>query len=243
MKSRQFTLGLMAFILIQLISFKAVAQCCVIPENLTIKEVPFGCAITSWDLQWERIQKAGCTIPLKYKVQYRRAGDSGWATIIVTTAQDATVGDTIIHFGYIRPLCTRIYYEWRVKGICSDTNKTTFVYGPNFFIYVCPVGYPCFQSPVTTSSASAASSEGKFTVTAYPNPVAGELKLSGHLKAGGIVNIQIINSVGQTVLRWDHNFNSGDFNTGIDVSKLPPEVYVVIVNDNTERTALSIIKQ
>jgi hypothetical protein len=77
----------------------------------------------------------------------------------------------------------------------------------------------------------------------YPNPVAGELKLSGHLNAGGTVNIQIINSVGQTVLREDHNFDSGDFNTGIDLSKLPPGVYLVVVNDSTERTALSIIKQ
>jgi hypothetical protein len=77
----------------------------------------------------------------------------------------------------------------------------------------------------------------------YPNPVAGELKLTGHLNAGGTVTIQIINSVGQTVLRESYNFNSGDFNTGIDVSKLPPGVYLVVVNDKTERTALSMIKQ
>jgi hypothetical protein len=238
MKSKQFTLGLIVLILIQLLSIKTLAQCCVAPVNLTdaIKWSICGgghCYNAAF-LRWQRIQKAGCTPPVKYRFQYRMNGGINWVSFIVTTKPNAKFGEKIIG----PPTCAcRINYEWRVQGICSDTNKTDFVDGPNFSLK----GTGIF--PFTTSSTSDASSQGKLTVAAYPNPVAGELKLSGNLKAGGPVNVQIINSVGQTILRQGYNFNPGNFNTGIDVSKLPPGVYLVVVNDKTERATLTVLKQ
>jgi hypothetical protein len=236
MKSRQCTLGVVALMLTQLLSFKTSAQCCVAPVNLTVTLLYRNGFPADADLQWKRVQEAGCTTPVKYKFQRRAVGSTVWITGIVTTQPNTTIADTIVN-GF-NCLCGGITYEWRIQGICSDTNKTAFVRGPNF-----KIGFPFVGLPVTTSPASAISSQGKFTIIAYPNPVANELKLSGNLKAGGPVNIQIINSVGQMVLREDRNFSAGDFNTGIDVSKLPPGVYLVVVNDKTERTTLSIVKQ
>jgi hypothetical protein len=248
MKSKQFTLGLMALILSQLLSLKTVAQCCVAPVNLTeqttilYSDPPLIIRVGSVAVyRWQRVQQAGCTTPVKYKIKWHFVGepDSLWFTKIVTTAPDASFVD---YMDTCKEKCcpsgncfSETSIEWRVRGICSGTNKSDWVHGPDFKLVS--------SASVTTSSASDASSQGKFTVTAYPNPVAGELNLSGNLKAGGPVTIQIINSVGQTVLREDHNFNSGNFNTGIDVSKLPPGVYLVIVNDKAERATLSIIKQ
>jgi hypothetical protein len=238
MKSRQFTLGLLALILTQLLSFKTLAQCCVAPENLlvvTVVHCPIGfpnCLLGA-HLSWARAPEAGCTTPVKYKLEIRAVGDTIWRGFIVTTSPDATVVDTTI--GLPKCFLCTFTFEWRVRGICSATNKSAWVYGKNYTDIASP--------PFTTSSASDASSQGKFTVTAYPNPVAGELKLSGHLKARGSVNVQIINSVGQTVLHYDYNLNSGDFRTSVDVSKLPPGVYLVIVNNKTERATSSIIKQ
>jgi hypothetical protein len=241
MKSRQFTLGLMVLILTELLSFKTVAQCCVAPVNLepipectTPPPEPIICSTAK--LQWNRVQEAGCTTPITYKVQWRVVGASVWTNRIVTTNPDATTGFTKTDPPLVCK-CRRTY-EWRVRGICSDTNKTAWVQGPDFTL----TGNP-FPISFATSSASAASSQDKFTVAAYPNPVAGELKLLGNLKAGGPVNVQIINSVGQTVVRQDYNFNPGNFSTGIDVSKLPPGVYLVVVNDKTERATLTVLKQ
>jgi hypothetical protein len=250
MKSRQFTLGLMALILIQLISFKTVAQCCVASVNLTEKHeyacstFPFPQCFQYEYLQWQRVQKTGCTTPVKYKLQYRSVGDSLWTTVIVTVKKpDAKFGYADVGPGrcycYPLPCHCIVTYEWRVQGICSDTSKTAWVAGSNFTLISQGERFPI----VTTSSASATSSQSKFTVAAYPNPVASELNLSGNLKAGGPVNVQIINSVGQTILLQDYNFNSFSFSTSVDVSKLPPGVYLVVVSDKTERATLSIVKQ
>jgi hypothetical protein len=245
MKSRQFTLGLMALILTAFLSFKTLAQCCVAPVNVTGETTllytqppnpqPYA-SVTVY--RWQRVQEAGCTTPVKYKLQTRPVGDSVWNTRIVTTAPDATfveIRDTCYKFYYECRVTSKLRYQWRVQGICSATNKTAWVHGPTLGTLT--------ATTVTTSSASDASSQAKFTVVAYPNPAAGELKLSGNLKAGGPVNVQIINSVGETVLRQNYNFNPGDFSTRIDVSKLPSGVYLVVVNDKNERTTLSIIKQ
>jgi hypothetical protein len=238
MKSKQFTLGLMTLILIQLPSFKTVAQCCVSPVDLTAGYIlwcppPQQCQ-PHVTLSWQRVQKAGCITPVKYRIESREVGQISWDEgFIVITKPDATFFDTTIRLKFV--CCPVRTIEWRVQGICSATNKTAWIHGPRYKTLTSPA--------VSTSSASAASLQGKFTIVAYPNPVAGELKLSGNSKAGGSVSVQIINSVGQTVLRQDHNFNPGNFNTGIDVSKLPPGVYLVVVNDKTERTTLSIVKQ
>jgi hypothetical protein len=247
MKSRQFIVGLMLLILTSFFSLKTVAQCCVAPVNLTVKGFQF-LGIPEAHMQWQRLQEAGCITPVKYKVQWRPVGQTFWFNSVVITEQ----GDEFGSINVSGPNCNGclVTYEWRVRGICSDTDQTKFVNGTNFTlkgVERCPIPgcFPGFTSSLDSaiSSASAASSQGKFTIAAYPNPVASELKLSGNLKAGGTVTIQIVNSVGQTVLREDHNFNSGDFSTDIDVSKLPPGVYLVLVNDDTEKAALSIIKQ
>jgi hypothetical protein len=235
MKSRQFTLGLMALILTTFLSFKTLAQCCEAPVNLVVWRIfvwaPVGMPPHPWaELEWQHVQKAGCDTPVKYRVELTDIGATFWVWNIVTTKTS-----------YVFPMAWNNAYEWRVRSICSDTNRTAWVYGPDF--YKNSLTSSPGQPAGTTSSASAAFSQGKFTFTAYPNPVAGELKLSGNSKAGGPVNVQIINSVGQTVLRQDYNFNSGDFSTGIDVSKLPAGVYLVVVSDKTERATLSIIKQ
>jgi hypothetical protein len=239
MKSRKFTLGLLALILTQLLSFKTFAQCCVAPVNLTQQLINLFGEVQSEHLYWQRVQEVGCITPVKYRVEYSEVGQNNWISSIINTPPNAKEGRAVVP----APHCNcEEEYEWRVQGICSDT--TAFVYGQNFILKgntICHTIY-C-GTHFTASSASTASSQGKFTATVYPNPVAGELKLSGNLKAGGPVNVQIMNSVGQTVLRQDYNFNSGDFNTGMDVSKLPPGVYLVVVNDKTERAALSIVKQ
>jgi hypothetical protein len=327
MKSRQFTLGLLTLILIQLLSFKTVAQCCVAPENLTGTIGSWGicCPIAVPEgfyviFAWNSVQKAGCITPVKYALEYRRVGDSLWRTIIVTTGPIDGVVSVKTDTCRVR-CCSGCYFEveWQVEGICSDTDTTAWISGPivsdalpltllNFiaalngkaaqlrwhtateintknFIIQRSIDAIHFQNigsvnavdnstQITSYSFDDAGAfnaganklyyrlqmedkDGKFTysniatvqivnekpLVIYPNPVANELKLSGHLNVGGTGSIQIINSVGQTILREDHNFNSGDFNTGIDVSKLPPGVYLVVVNDNTDRTTLSIIKQ
>jgi hypothetical protein len=326
MKSRQFTLGLMALILTQLLSFKAVAQCCVAPANLMARVFNYyDCGVPPSYcehvlLEWQRVQKAGCTTPVEYEVIWRSENGifcyGGAGQVFLTVQPGATYVSTIIgvHRGYYG-FCG---VQWEVRGICSDTNTTAWITGPspgalpltllNFtaalngkaaqlqwatateintknFIIQRSIDAAHFQNigsvnavgnstQITSYSFADAGAfnvganklyyrlqmvdkDGKFTysniaivqienekrLVIYPNPVTNELKLSGHLNAGSSVNIQIINSVGQTVLRQRHNFNPGDFNTGIDVSKLPPGVYLVLVNDDAEKAALSIIKQ
>jgi hypothetical protein len=235
MKSRQFTLGLMALILTQLLSFKTLAQCCEAPVNLRVWRIfvwaPVGLPPHPWaQLEWQHAQKAGCDTPVKYRIELTDVGASFWVWSNVTTKTS-----------FLFPMAWNAAYEWRVRSICSDTNRTAWVYGPDF--YKNSLTSPPGQPSGTTSSASATSLQDKLTVAAYPNPVVSEVKLSGNLKAGGPVSVQIINSVGQTVLRKDYNFNPGNFNTGIDVSKLPPGVYLVVVNDKAERATLNILKQ
>jgi hypothetical protein len=65
MKIRTFTLGFLIIILAGLLSFDAVAQCCVAPTSLVVRSV----GRREADLQWRRIKQAGCTTPVRYTVQ------------------------------------------------------------------------------------------------------------------------------------------------------------------------------
>jgi len=225
MKTRIFTFGLGILLSALTISSRSGAQCCVAPANLTVKSL----GRTEADLQWQRIKQASCTTPVKYKVQYRQLGTTAWTSVIVRTKRDDKFGDTTI-----KGLTPATTYQWRVQGICSTTSKTAFIDGPNF---------TTLAAAAVTVSSSSSSLQEKLTITAYPNPVNSELKVSGHLKAGGLIDVQIVNSTGQVVARHSYNFNSGDFSASIDVSKLPTGVYIVVVDNKGEKATLNILKQ
>lgn len=216
MNTRIFTSGLLLIIMVSLLSAQASAQCCVAPTNLRVKSL----GRTEADLKWSRVFQGGCTTPVRYKVQYRVLGATTWTTVMVRTKKDDLTGDTTV-----RNLTPATTYQWRVQGICSSTDKTSWVMGPNF----------------TTLAMPQALSMGE--INAYPNPVGSELNLAGSLKAGGTITVQIMNSLGQSVLERSFNLNAGKFNTTIDVSNLKSGIYKVIVNNNTGSTTLNIIKQ
>ena len=216
MNTRIFTSGLLLIIMVGLLSVEASAQCCVAPTNLRVKSIGRHEA----DLKWTRVFQASCTTPVKYKVQYRVHGTNTWTTLMVRTKKDDVAGDTTV-----RNLTPATTYEWRVQGICSSTSKTDWVMGPNF----------------TTLATPQAISIGE--INAYPNPVGNQLNLTGTLKAGGSIKVQVMNSFGQAVLERSFNLNAGTFNTTVDVSSLKSGIYQVMVTNNTGSATLNIIKQ
>jgi hypothetical protein len=140
MKSRQFTLGLMALILTAFLSFKTLAQCCVAPVNLTARVFnlydcggfpPSYCEHVL--LEWQRVQKAGCTTPVEYEVIWHSENgifcQGGAGQVFLTVQPGATDVSTIIgvHRGY-SGFCG---VQWEVRGICSDTNTTAWITGPS----------------------------------------------------------------------------------------------------------------
>jgi hypothetical protein len=222
MKKKFFTLGLLAMILMAFAG-QVTAQCCVAPTNLRVKSI----GKREADLKWTRVKQTGCTTPVKYKVQYRVAGTTTWNTIMVRTMPDDVTGDTTA-----KGLLPGITYQWRVQGICSATSKTAFINGPNFTTLALAV--------VATNGLS---SQDKLAVTASPNPVVNQLKLTGHIQIEGPVDIQIVNQTGFTVFHQSFNFNSYDFNTSIDFSRFQKGIYIVAVSAKTERVTLNIIKE
>jgi hypothetical protein len=226
MKNRIFTLGLLGAMVFTLLSSQSLAQCCVAPANLTVTSIGKAEA----DLQWQRVKQTACTTPVLYRVQYRVSGTTIWTIVNVRTRKDDQFGDTTL-----KGLTPATTYQWRVIGICSSTNKTAFVKGPNFTTLAAPA--------ITATSVSSASAQGKLTVTAYPNPVISELKLTGQLKTNDPIDILIVNSTGQTVFHQSYHFNSGDFSTFVDVSKLSAGVYIVVLSNKTEKAVLNILKQ
>jgi len=225
MKTRTFTLGLLA-VLMCFAGLQAAAQCCVTPANLTVKSV----GRREADLQWKRVVQTGCITPVRYKVQYRVLGTATWTTVMVRTRKDDKFGDTMVS-----GLTLSTTYQWRVQGICSSTSRTAFVNGPNFTTLAAPV--------VTTSAVSSNSLQGNLTATVYPNPVGGEMNITGYLKVSGPVDVQLLNSMGQAVFHQSYNFSQGDFSTKIDVSKLHTGIYTMIACNKAERVSLTIVKE
>jgi hypothetical protein len=146
---------------------------------------------------------------------------------MVRTQPDDLKGDTTA-LG-LTPITT---YQWRVQGICSSTNKTVWVNGPNFTTLAPAI--------VTTTGSS---SQDKLSVNASPNPVVSQLNLTGHVLVEGPVDIQIVNQTGFTVFHQTFNFNSYDFNKSIDFSRFEKGIYMVAVSAKTERVTLTIVKE
>jgi hypothetical protein len=146
---------------------------------------------------------------------------------MVRTMPDDVTGDTTA-----KGLTPATTYQWRVQGICSSTNKTAFINGPNFTTLALAV--------VATNGSSL---QDKLSVTASPNPVVNQLNLAGHVQIEGPVDIQIVNQTGFTVFHQSFNFNSYDFNKSIDFSRFQKGIYMVAVSAKTERVTLNIVKE
>ncbi|MEO8086903.1 MAG: T9SS type A sorting domain-containing protein [Bacteroidota bacterium] len=116
--------------------------------------------------------------------------------------------------------------EWNnATGAYAESHKTTYIGG-------------CQRT--TGVKDITASSANNFSVT--PNPASGLLTIKAEKTE--IKNIDLFNEAGQKVISKAGNTTAGSrLQTDIDISLLPPGLYVVKVNDGAVLSSVKVVKQ
>jgi hypothetical protein len=77
----------------------------------------------------------------------------------------------------------------------------------------------------------------------YPNPVSDQLQISIENKWQGALQLQVVNTLGQTVLSISSEKNATNFSQQINVTELPVGIYRLLVSDGEEMMVQAFVKQ
>ena len=64
----------------------------------------------------------------------------------------------------------------------------------------------------------------------FPNPASQQISVSGTYYQSGIAKVELIDGLGRTVARYNIDLQNGDFTQNINLSDLPPAVYMLRLN-------------
>ncbi len=77
----------------------------------------------------------------------------------------------------------------------------------------------------------------------FPNPVNFKLNISSANSKDGDYKITLTNTLGQVMEKTEMKVINSHFNTQINVEKLPPDIYFLIINSNKSEQRFKIVKQ
>jgi hypothetical protein len=77
----------------------------------------------------------------------------------------------------------------------------------------------------------------------YPNPTNGQVTLEVMSATAGAVRVDVINSLGETVMSFNDVANGGAFNTTMNVSDLATGVYTVVMTSGNDHWSVRMIRQ
>jgi hypothetical protein len=93
------------------------------------------------------------------------------------------------------------------------------------------------------SSITAVQDERTASFSVSPNPATERVSLALQAKTTGQLRIRLINTIGMELLRMEQPVRSGtEYRHDLDISLLPPGVYMVEVQDGTSRSVRQVVK-
>jgi len=140
------------------------------------------------------------------------------------------------------PVGTQVWLEDRVLNRRQNlaTNSTyAFTMAPSYTGQRFFLNFVAPASPLATTNA-----ELEARTALYPNPTQGkvQLELTG-LKAQGAVQVDVVNTMGQVVLKTSATAVRGTLAQVLDLSSLPTGVYSVRLHAQEGTVVKRIVKQ
>lgn len=77
----------------------------------------------------------------------------------------------------------------------------------------------------------------------FPNPTTGQFTIETVMAEAGNVKIELVNTVGETVMTLNELSNGGSFSANVDMGTLASGVYNVVVTTNNERWTVRLVRQ
>lgn len=77
----------------------------------------------------------------------------------------------------------------------------------------------------------------------FPNPTTGQFTVATVMAEAGSVKIELVNTIGETVMTVNEFSNGGSFSASVDMGTLATGVYNVVVTTNNERWTVRLVRQ
>ncbi|MFN8153609.1 MAG: T9SS type A sorting domain-containing protein [Bacteroidia bacterium] len=156
-----------------------------------------------------------------YELRYRKTGTTSWIRKLTSSTSrivyNLTPGST---------------YEWQVRAVCDSAAPVNSNWGTlrNFSTAALRAGESGFTSAVPVLSV-------------YPNPGNGRFRAEGEGFDESAMQLSVLNMMGQTVYTGQFSGTDGTFSEIIDVSILPPGVYLLQATSTAATAVCRIIIQ
>ncbi len=169
------------------------------------------------------------------------------SVVISTTGPDTVhyVGEVVTFFSVVTYGGTMQTYQWYMNGVAitgaTNSSYTTPVYASDTFWCVVNGNPPCSTTPVPPGISNQIIihnylgvdpiSNGNNEFTLFPNPNNGSFTLSGKVtSAGGDVNYEVVNMLGQSVYRGRTTAQNGKVRASIEMGDTAQGSYLLRVN-------------
>ncbi len=108
---------------------------------------------------------------------------------------------------------------------------------------LCGVGQASGRVTVTVLNALGTEPDPLVTVTAYPNPTSGQLRIKGDWPNPQQISVLLTDAAGRTMHSVIYDRPGSAFQTNLDLTQFAPGIYMLIINADGVRTVVKVMKE
>lgn len=164
---------------------------------------------------------------------------------VSVTIFNAPPSPVIVQNGNDLSVGTASGYQWYFNGLAipNATAQSHTAMGTGDYAVMITDANGCTATSSTVSLAVGVSNAFVADLTVYPHPFSTETHLAGNLKRGGMLQIRLLNTIGQVVLEESVSVSAGLFQLDLPLGHLPTGYYLCELQLGRDRMIRSLVKQ
>lgn len=203
-------------------------SCCNRPDSLKLVSYSGNNFCVSWNIK----DSMPCDSSIGATIRYKWEGTSTWKTVDVTYSAGAK------KYTYCDTATKCLFYDWQVRTKCKRAGVVTYsayVIG-NQFINTSR----CL--PIPRGMNTNANNSGSLILGINPNPVTSEMTVYTNKNLSGNFSIQIIDAVGQIIIKRDVVSRQKPIKLKMNTDMLKGGLYYIVLTGKGENAKTSFLK-